>query len=66
MEDLDCDKGVLRNSSGKPAERDLVQFVPFRECARNIDSLRKRVLAEIPHQLMTYFRKRGIDPNPRV
>mmetsp|Transcript_14601 Transcript_14601/g.16137 ORF Transcript_14601/g.16137 Transcript_14601/m.16137 type:complete len:114 (-) Transcript_14601:72-413(-) len=66
MEDLDCDKGVLRDSYGNPAERDIVQFVPFRDCARDIDSLRKHVLAEVPHQLITYFRRRGIAPNPRV
>jgi len=31
MEFLDGDNGVLRSSSGEPAVRDIVQFVPFRK-----------------------------------
>lgn len=30
MEELDCDKGVLVDSQGRKASRDLVQFVPFK------------------------------------
>jgi len=66
MDDLDCDNGVLKDSYGRAAERDIVQFVPFRECSRDINALRKRVLAEIPEQLTRYFSLRGISPNPKV
>ena len=30
MNMLDGDDGVLRSSNGKPAARDIVQFVPYR------------------------------------
>ena len=29
MNDLDCDDGLLRSSSGRTAQRDIVQFVPM-------------------------------------
>ena len=30
MDQLDCDKGMLRDVRGHVAQRDIVQFVPFR------------------------------------
>lgn len=38
MEFLDGDNGVLRSSSGEPAVRDIVQFVPFRKF-QNVSNL---------------------------
>lgn len=38
MEFLDGDDGVLRSSSGEPAVRDIVQFVPFRKF-QNVSNL---------------------------
>ena len=29
MDDFDCDDGLLRSSSGRTAQRDIVQFVPM-------------------------------------
>ena len=34
MEELDGDDGILRNSTGKPVERDIVQFVAFDEAMK--------------------------------
>ena len=31
MNELDGDGGVLRSPAGKPVQRDIVQFVPFRD-----------------------------------
>jgi hypothetical protein len=31
MDALDCDTGVLRDKNGYTAQRDIVQFVPFRQ-----------------------------------
>ena len=31
MDDLDCDAGLLRDHEGHTAQRDIVQFVPFRK-----------------------------------
>uniref|UniRef100_A0A8C8SIC7 Copine 8 n=1 Tax=Pelusios castaneus TaxID=367368 RepID=A0A8C8SIC7_9SAUR len=70
MEELDGD--VVRISSrGKYAERDIVQFVPFRDYidrsgnhVLSMARLAKDVLAEIPDQFLSYMRARGIKPSP--
>uniref|UniRef100_A0A8V0Y420 Copine 8 n=1 Tax=Gallus gallus TaxID=9031 RepID=A0A8V0Y420_CHICK len=70
MEELDGD--VVRISSrGKFAERDIVQFVPFRDYidrsgnhVLSMARLAKDVLAEIPDQFLSYMRVRGIKPSP--
>nr|XP_048692248.1 copine-8 isoform X3 [Caretta caretta] len=70
MEELDGD--VVRISSrGKYAERDIVQFVPFRDYIDrsgnyilSMARLAKDVLAEIPDQFLSYMRVRGIKPSP--
>ena len=43
---------------------DIVQFVPFREFARNPMQLAKETLEEVPGQMLGYFRRNGIQPNP--
>ncbi|ELU11603.1 hypothetical protein CAPTEDRAFT_227478 [Capitella teleta] len=71
MEELDADNHRLM-SHGKAAERDIVQFVPFREflgrhgndLAASEAHLAKEVLAEIPDQIVGYMKKRGILPKP--
>lgn len=37
MNMLDADNDILRDPAGRPAARDIVQFVPFREFAKVID-----------------------------
>jgi len=43
---------------------DIVQFVPFRDFASNPMMLAKETLQEVPCQMLDYFRRRGIVPNP--
>ena len=43
---------------------DIVQFVPYREYANNPMMLAKETLEEVPGQMMNYFRRRNIHPNP--
>lgn len=64
MEALDGDDGLLRNSRGKSAARDIVQFVPFTKYANSVGALTRETLAEIPQQVCEYFTKKGIMPNP--
>ncbi|XP_071823026.1 copine-8-like isoform X2 [Apostichopus japonicus] len=70
MEELDGDE-VRLSFQGKVAERDIVQFVPFRdfENANNAvisqAQLAKEVLAEIPDQFLSYMRSNGVKPRPR-
>uniref|UniRef100_A0A6I8QF54 Copine I n=1 Tax=Xenopus tropicalis TaxID=8364 RepID=A0A6I8QF54_XENTR len=63
MEFLDGDNGVLKSSSGEPAARDIVQFVPFRQFQNAPrEALSQAVLAEVPKQLVSYFKLLGLSP----
>ena len=71
MDDLDGDGKLLKSPlTGARAERDIVQFVPFRKFLSSYQGdfgmsssrLAKEVLAEVPGQLEYFMRKRGIQP----
>ncbi|XP_010013865.1 PREDICTED: copine-3 [Nestor notabilis] len=63
MEFLDGDDGVLRSSSGEPAVRDIVQFVPFRKFLNSPkEALAQCVLAEVPQQVVNYFSTYKLQP----
>lgn len=57
MERLDGDNQLLRTVDGKrEANRDIVQFVPFREHATQPpDRLAATVLSEMPQNIVDYF-----------
>ncbi|XP_059940542.1 copine-2 isoform X3 [Mesoplodon densirostris] len=63
MEFLDGDNRTLRSHTGEEAARDIVQFVPFREF-RNAakETLAKAVLAELPQQVVQYFKHKNLPP----
>jgi hypothetical protein len=65
MHILDSDDCRLR-SGNLLAERDIVQFVPFRDY-RNASpaDLARNVLAEVPGQVVEYFRMKGLHPMER-
>ncbi|XP_026781070.1 copine-9 [Pangasianodon hypophthalmus] len=70
MEELDGDE-VRVSSRGRFAERDIVQFVPFRDYIDrsgnqilSMARLAKDVLAEIPDQLLSFMKSKGIEPRP--
>lgn len=70
MEVLDGDVAQL-SSDGRRADRDIVQFVPFRKFLegggswqRNQAQLAKEVLAEVPRQVTDYMTKHNIKPGP--
>nr|XP_057941711.1 copine-5-like isoform X3 [Doryrhamphus excisus] len=69
MVELDGDD-IRISSRGKLAERDIVQFVPFRDYmdrtgnhVLSMARLAKDVLAEIPDQVISYMKSRAIKPN---
>uniref|UniRef100_A0A8C1JRK9 Copine I n=1 Tax=Cyprinus carpio TaxID=7962 RepID=A0A8C1JRK9_CYPCA len=66
MEFLDGDNGVLKSLTGEPAARDIVQFVPFKQFDKAPkEALAQSVLAEVPNQLVSYFKMRNMAPvNP--
>eukprot|EP01156_Anaeramoeba_ignava_P021735 Anaeramoba_ignava/c19648_g1_i1.p1 GENE.c19648_g1_i1~~c19648_g1_i1.p1 ORF type:complete len:559 (+),score=173.45 c19648_g1_i1:100-1776(+) len=64
MEVLDGDEKRI-SFQGREAVRDIVQFVPFRKFLnRDIAALAQETLAEIPTQLLSYFKSKNIQPNP--
>ncbi|XP_066528602.1 copine-1 isoform X2 [Hoplias malabaricus] len=66
MEVLDGDNGVLKSPTGEAAARDIVQFVPFKDYVNAPrETLAQTVLAEVPNQLVSYFKMRNLGPvNP--
>lgn len=65
MRKLDGDNEKL-SSKGYKAQRDIVQFVPFRDFQLNGDLLAKEVLAEIPNQIVQYMTLIGKNPGPYI
>jgi hypothetical protein len=67
MNELDADTVPLV-FNGVKAQRDIVQFVPFRNFQRlqNLSAakayLAKEVLAEVPEQIVGYMKSRNIQP----
>lgn len=75
MDALDCDTGLL-SQEGRVAKRDIVQFVPFRNFLSSLNNssndparleavkaaLAKEVLAEVPGQVTSYAKSKGIAP----
>jgi hypothetical protein len=61
---LDADEEPLIDTRGNKMQRDIVQFVPFREVDNSPTRLAKEVLDEIPREIVNFFKKRGIVPNP--
>ncbi|XP_070616862.1 copine-2 isoform X1 [Erythrolamprus reginae] len=63
MEFLDADNRMLRSYTGEEAVRDIVQFVPFREFrSAPKETLAKAVLAELPQQVVQYFKHQNLAP----
>ena len=62
MDALDCDKGVLRDSYGNVASRDIVQFVPFNQYVNNPIILAQEVLKELPQQVDKFYFMIGKQP----
>lgn len=62
MEELDDDDMRMTDKNGKRTERDLVQFVPFRDYNYNGVALAKHVLEELPRQVVEYHELCGIKP----
>jgi hypothetical protein len=68
MNQLDGDKQALVDTSGRCADRDIVQFVSMSSVANPDpmimkDQLSKELLAELPSQVVDWFSRRGIVPN---
>lgn len=65
MERIDDDEMRMTSSTGVKTERDLVQFVPFRNFLNNGVELAKEVLAELPRQVVEYHALCRLAPQPQ-
>ena len=63
MEILDGDDMPLVSSYGKKRMRDLVQFVPFSKYQNDEKKLADEVLAEIPKQMVEYYKFKNLSPS---
>eukprot|EP00179_Madagascaria_erythrocladioides_P023978 CAMPEP_0198328632 /NCGR_PEP_ID=MMETSP1450-20131203/15593_1 /TAXON_ID=753684 ORGANISM="Madagascaria erythrocladiodes, Strain CCMP3234" /NCGR_SAMPLE_ID=MMETSP1450 /ASSEMBLY_ACC=CAM_ASM_001115 /LENGTH=639 /DNA_ID=CAMNT_0044032779 /DNA_START=165 /DNA_END=2084 /DNA_ORIENTATION=+ len=64
MEQLDADDTPLTSQAGRRMQRDIVQFVPFRQFQAAPGLLAEQVLAEIPDQMLDFMHAKQITPNP--
>ena len=61
MDQLDSDDELLMGSYGR-AERDIVQFVPFRKFKNNPAGLAQEVLHEVPNQVTSFYKSKNMAP----
>ena len=66
MDVLDADDEPLIDSNGRKADRDLVQFVPFRDFQNDGQKLAEQVLEEIPRQIVEYYQHKKIPPGEPI
>ena len=55
MDVLDADDELLVDNNGRKADRDLVQFVPYKNFKNNGQILAELVLEEIPRQIVELY-----------
>ena len=66
MDILDADDEPLVDKNGRKADRDLVQFVPFKKFSYNGQLLAQEVLEEIPKQVIEYYQHQKMPPREPV
>ena len=66
MDILDADDEPLIDKNGRKADRDLVQFVPFKKYSYNGQLLAQEVLEEIPRQVIEYYQHQKIPPREPI
>lgn len=65
MDILDADEVPLYSKKHKKyMERDIVQFVPFRDFKENPMALARETLDEVPRQLLSFMESKSIRPLP--
>ena len=62
MDVLDGDINPLHDSNGRKTNRDIVQFVPFKQFINQPFMLRQEVLAELPNQVVKFYQLNKIKP----
>ena len=66
MNTLDADEVPLYDKNGRKADRDLVQFVPFKDFKNDGQKLAEQVLEEVPRQIVEYYQHQNIPPGEPI
>ena len=66
MNVLDADDDPLYDDNGRKADRDLVQFVPYKDFRNDGQKLAEQVLEEVPRQIVEYYQQQKIAPGEPV
>ena len=66
MDVLDADEEPLFDKNKRKADRDLVQFVPFKEFKNDGQKLAEQVLEEIPRQIVEFYQHKNIEPKDPI
>ena len=66
MDVLDADDEPLYDNNGRKADRDLVQFVPYKEFKNDGQKLAEQVLEEVPRQIVEYYQHKKISPGDPI
>jgi len=66
MDVLDADDEPLFDNNGRKADRDLVQFVPYKDFRNDGQKLAEQVLEEVPRQIVEYYQHKKISPGDPI
>ena len=66
MDVLDADEEPLYDNDGRKADRDLVQFVPYKDFKNDGQKLAEQVLEEVPRQIVEYYQHQKIAPGEPI
>ena len=66
MDILDADEDPLYDKNMRKADRDLVQFVPFRDFQNDGQKLAEQVLEEVPRQIVEYYQHQKLPPGKPI
>ena len=66
MENLDSDDDLLKDSHGRRAKRDIVQFVAFRKFSGDAQKLAYHVLKELPQQVVGFYKSINCPPATKI
>ena len=66
MDVLDADDEPLYDNNGRKADRDLVQFVPYKDFKNDGQKLAEQVLEEVPRQIVEFYQHKKIAPGEPI
>ena len=66
MDVLDADDEPLYDNNGRKADRDLVQFVPYKDFKNDGQKLAEQVLEEVPRQIVEFYQHKKIAPSEPI